>query len=87
MESAQYFPGPLYQNEVKCSALDMEIIFHSHEDKNHFHKKLRLCTWPHFESGDFSRDKLLLACEQQTHFRSSLLSLRKVPEMRLRFAG
>ena len=55
------FPGPLYQNEVKCSAFDMEIIFHSHENKNHFHKKLRLCTWPHFESGDFSRDKLLHA--------------------------
>ena len=27
-----------------------------------------------------------VACEQQTHFRSSLLSLRR-PEMRLLFAG
>ena len=30
--------GPLYQNEVKCSAFDMEMIFHSH-GKSHFHKK------------------------------------------------
>ena len=22
--------GPLYQNEVKCSAFDMEMIFYSH---------------------------------------------------------
>ena len=32
-------PGPLFQNEGKCSAFDMEIIFHSHENKTHFHKK------------------------------------------------
>ena len=32
-------PGPLYQNEVKCSAFDMQIIFHSHANKTHFHKK------------------------------------------------
>ena len=31
--------GSLYQNEVKCSAFDMEIIFHSHANKTHFHKK------------------------------------------------
>ena len=33
------FPGPLFQNEAKCSAFDMEIIFHSHAHKTHFHKK------------------------------------------------
>ena len=33
------FPGPLYQNEVKRSAFDMEKIFHSHANKTHFHKK------------------------------------------------
>ena len=32
-------PGLLYQNEVKCSAFDMEMIFHSHANKTHFHKK------------------------------------------------
>ena len=32
-------PEPLYQNEVKCSALDMKMIFHSHTNKTHFHKK------------------------------------------------
>ena len=32
-------PGPLYQNEVKCSAFDMEIIFHCHASKTHFHKR------------------------------------------------
>ena len=31
-------PG-LYQNEVKCSAFDVEMIFHSHANKTHFHKK------------------------------------------------
>ena len=31
--------GPLYQNEVKCSAFDIEMIFHSHANKTHFHKK------------------------------------------------
>ena len=32
-------PGPLYQNEVKCSAFDMEMIFHSRTNKSHFHEK------------------------------------------------
>ena len=32
-------PGPLYQNEVTCSTFDTEIIFHSHANKTHFHKK------------------------------------------------
>ena len=30
---------PLYQNEVRCSAFDMEMIFHSHANKIHFHNK------------------------------------------------
>ena len=33
------FPKPLFQNEGRCSAFDMEIIFHSHANKTHFHKK------------------------------------------------
>ena len=33
-------PGPLYQSEVKCSAFDMEVIFHSHANKTPFHKKI-----------------------------------------------
>ena len=32
-------PGPLFQNEGRCSAFDMEIIFHSHANKTYFHKK------------------------------------------------
>ena len=32
-------PGPLYQNEVKRSAFDMEMILHSPAVKTHFHKK------------------------------------------------
>ena len=28
-------PAPLYQNEVKCSAFDMDMIFHSHANKTH----------------------------------------------------
>ena len=31
--------GPLFQNEGRCSAFDMEITFHSHANKTHFHKK------------------------------------------------
>ena len=33
------FPGTLLQNEGRCAAFDMEIIFHSHVNKTHFHKK------------------------------------------------
>ena len=32
-------PGPLYQDEAKCSAFDMEIILHSYANETHFHKK------------------------------------------------
>ena len=32
-------PGPLFQNEGRSSAFDMEIIFHSHANKTHFRKK------------------------------------------------
>ena len=32
---------PLYQNEVKCSAFDMEMTFHSRANKTNFHKKGR----------------------------------------------
>ena len=32
-------PGPLFLNKGRCSAFDKEIIFHSHANKTHFHKK------------------------------------------------
>ena len=32
-------PGPLFQNEGRYSAFDMEIVFYSHANKTHFHKK------------------------------------------------
>ena len=32
-------PGPLFQNEGRWTAFDMEIIFHFHANKIHFHKK------------------------------------------------
>ena len=32
-------PGPLFQKKVKFSAFDMEMIFHSHANKTHLHKK------------------------------------------------
>ena len=31
--------GSLYENKVKWSAFDMEMIFHSRANKTHFHKK------------------------------------------------
>ena len=30
--------APLFQNEGRCSAFDMEITFHSHANKTYFHK-------------------------------------------------
>ena len=51
------YPGPLYQNEVKCSAFDKEMIFHYHANKNSFSQE-RLCTWPHFESEGFWNSKV-----------------------------
>ena len=36
------FPSSLgrpYQSEVKCSAFETEMSFHSHANKTHFHKK------------------------------------------------
>ena len=33
------FPRALYQNEGKCSAFNMKILFHSHAYKIHFHMK------------------------------------------------
>ena len=32
-------PGLLFQDEGSSSAFDMEIIFHSHANKTHFHKR------------------------------------------------
>ena len=32
-------PGPPFHNEGRCSAIDMEIIFHSHANKTPFHKQ------------------------------------------------
>ena len=34
------FLGPLFQNESKCSAFDMEIIFHSRANKTHFTREV-----------------------------------------------
>ena len=34
------FPGPLFQNEGRCSAFDMEIIFHSYAIKLIFKRKV-----------------------------------------------
>ena len=31
--------GSLYQNEVKCSVFDMEMILHSYANETHFNKK------------------------------------------------
>ena len=41
------FPRPLYQNKVKCSAFDMEMVFHPYVNKTFSQE--RLCIWPHFE--------------------------------------
>ena len=33
-------PRPLFQNEGRCSAFDLEIIFHSHANKLIFTRKV-----------------------------------------------
>ena len=33
-------PGPLFQNEGRCSAFDMEIIIHSHANKTIYTRKV-----------------------------------------------
>ena len=40
MDHFRVAPGPLFLNEGRCSAFDMEMIFHSHANKTHFHKKV-----------------------------------------------
>ena len=35
----QVLPGLCFKPREKCSAFDMEIIFHSHASKTHFHEK------------------------------------------------
>ena len=37
--------GPLYQNEVKCSAFDKEMIFHSHAKKLIFTKRCHMASF------------------------------------------
>ena len=32
-------PKPLFENEAKCEAIDVKMIFSSHANKTHFHKK------------------------------------------------
>ena len=50
-------PGLLYRNEVKCLAFDVEMVFHAHAIKSHFHKEG--CTkWVFLELGSG-----LLMCE------------------------
>ena len=36
----------------------MEMTFHSHANKTHFHKKRCACTWPHFESEGFGNPEV-----------------------------
>ena len=33
------WPKPLFQNKAKCKAIDIKIIFYSHANETHFHKK------------------------------------------------
>ena len=44
--------GPLFQNEGRCSAFDVEIMFLSHAKETHFHKK-GCAPSPYFESEGF----------------------------------
>ena len=48
------FPGPLYQNEVKCPAFDWKWFVILMQIKLYFHKKgCPDSTWPHLESEVF----------------------------------
>ena len=50
-------PVHLYQSEVKYSAFDMQMSYHSHA-KNSFSQE-RLCTWPYFESEGFWNSEVI----------------------------
>ena len=64
-------PGSLFQNEGRCSAFDMEIIFHSRA-KNSFSQE-RLCTQHHFQSEGFWNSEVAycsrLGCVTEMHNR------------------
>ena len=71
-------PGPLFQNEGRCSAFDMEIIFHSRANKTHFHKKgfapsliLKVRVWE-LESGLFFACKLIKGNHTSFQFTRSI---------------
>ena len=65
-------PGPLYQNEVRCSAFDVRMIFHSHANKTHFHKK-RCALGLILKVRVFETRKWPILCMNQVR---SLLSMR-----------
>ena len=65
--------GALYQNEVKCSAFDMEMIFHSQFKYNSFSQE-SLCTWLHFESEGFEKSEVayFIVCKSLTCLKTWL---------------
>ena len=56
------FLVPLFQNAAKREATDMKMIFYSHANKTHFHKK-RVCTCLIFEIESFYNSEIACLIE------------------------
>ena len=59
------------ENEVKCSTFDMEMIFHSHANKTHFHKKDSQYTRPYLEGGVWNSE--MAYSLSRTKFHSGIM--------------
>ena len=72
--------GPLYQNEGKCSAFDMEMIFHCHPNKIHFHKKGCACCLGFWNTkvANFFNNMITFHCRRLDYF---VVSERLVPKL------
>ena len=73
-------PGPLYQNEAKCSAFDIEMIFHSHAKKDIFSQE-RLCIWRQFESKGFWNSEVAYLSGYLTIFLPSQVCVKRTASL------
>ena len=68
--------GPLYQNEVKWSAFDMQMILHSHANKTHFHKKGCASRASYWKWGSLELGNGLLSIKPRFFFQHSIVNVK-----------
>ena len=69
-------PGPLYQNEIKCSAFDMQMILHSHANNTHFHKKGCAPRASYWKWGILELGNGLLSIKPRFFFQHSIVNVK-----------